>query len=385
MVPRVFEGDSVITFASLFTGGGGADQGARAAGLTPLWGVEYDAAIAAVAQQNDPACAIHVASVDDIDYAALPRADVLHASPPCPNFSTAKTHRSETAWDRVLARAVARAIDAQRPALFTLENVRAYGTSESLGIIQRTLYDLDYHVTTVIVNAADYGVPQTRERLLVIAHAGGWMQAARPLPASVPWIGWYAAIADLIPTLPDSQFAPWQLARLPEEVRGSLFFQNNDSEYGDPYRYGDAPAPGLTTQTGGRARAFIVDCQDSRAASGLTLRGDAEPMYTVSASMEPRRPARAWLIDGDNAGRKPTIYVTDVPAMTVRGSRSVIYRAWLTHGRVVVMTPRALARFQSFPDSYQLPDRKALACRVIGNAVPPLLYQRIVESQLCIS
>lgn len=373
----------MITFASLFTGGGGADQGARAAGLTPLWGVEYDAAIAAVAQQNDPACAIHVASVDDIDYAALPRADVLHASPPCPNFSTAKTHRSETAWDRVLARAVARAIDAQRSALFTLENVRAYGTSESLGIIQRTLYDLDYHVTTVIVNAADYGVPQTRERLLVIAHAGGWMQAARPLPASVPWAGWYAAIADLIPTLPESAFAPWQLARLPGDVRSVLMAGGNTSNE-IAHRGVDSPRWTIDTARANHARAFIVDCQDSRAASGLTLRGDAEPMYTVSASMEPRRPARAFLMTKTADKYGDGLRYDDEPSQVV-GANAHGERAWLRQGRVVAMTPRALARFQSFPDSYHLPDRKALACRVIGNAVPPLLYQRIMESQLCIS
>jgi len=42
------------------------------------------------------------------------------------------------------------------------------------------------------------------------------------------------------------------------------------------------------------------------------------------------------------------------------------------------MTPRALARFQSFPDDYILPDSNRLACKIIGNAVPPLMYQKIV-------
>ena len=51
-------------------------------------------------------------------------------------------------------------------------------------------------------------------------------------------------------------------------------------------------------------------------------------------------------------------------------------------GRVVTMTPRALARFQSFPDSYVLPDSKTLAAKIIGNAVCPLGYQRIAEG-LC--
>jgi site-specific DNA-cytosine methylase len=46
------------------------------------------------------------------------------------------------------------------------------------------------------------------------------------------------------------------------------------------------------------------------------------------------------------------------------------------------MTPRALARFQSVPDSYELPTKRALAAKVIGNMVPPLLMQRIAEGML---
>jgi site-specific DNA-cytosine methylase len=52
---------------------------------------------------------------------------------------------------------------------------------------------------------------------------------------------------------------------------------------------------------------------------------------------------------------------------------------WLAHGSVVAMTPRALARFQSFPDSYQLPEARTLASRVIGNAVPPLMATTLLK------
>jgi DNA (cytosine-5)-methyltransferase 1 len=59
---------------------------------------------------------------------------------------------------------------------------------------------------------------------------------------------------------------------------------------------------------------------------------------------------------------------------------STIARALVPH-RVVKMTPRALARFQSFPDWYELPEHNALACKIIGNAVPPLLMRRVMEAQ----
>ena len=67
------------------------------------------------------------------------------------------------------------------------------------------------------------------------------------------------------------------------------------------------------------------------------------------------------------------------PAMTmVSSSRAANTRAWLASGRVVKMTPRALARFQSFPDNYALPDRASLACCILGNAAPPLLMRAVV-------
>lgn len=130
-------------------------------------------------------------------------------------------------------------------------------------------------------------------------------------------------------------------------------------------------------------RAFILDCQDCAAARGLTVLHSETPMVTASATMEPRRPTRAFLAESRNTtgADNVMIYRDDEPAMTIPASVvKGLPRAWLTQGRVVRMTPRALARFQSFPDTYWLPDRAQLACTVIGNAVPLLLMQRVMES-----
>ncbi|HEX6608237.1 MAG TPA: DNA cytosine methyltransferase [Chloroflexia bacterium] len=58
------------------------------------------------------------------------------------------------------------------------------------------------------------------------------------------------------------------------------------------------------------------------------------------------------------------------------------WHTWLGEARFTHQTPRTLARFQSVPDSYQLPDKAALACRVLGNGVPCLVAQRVTESLL---
>ena len=67
-------------------------------------------------------------------------------------------------------------------------------------------------------------------------------------------------------------------------------------------------------------------------------------------------------------------YNAEEPAPTCVASDTVKSntKAWLEQGKVVMMTPRANARFQSFPDSYILPDKKSLAQKIIGNAVSPL-------------
>jgi site-specific DNA-cytosine methylase len=74
------------------------------------------------------------------------------------------------------------------------------------------------------------------------------------------------------------------------------------------------------------------------------------------------------------------IRLADQPAHNTTPQQNGCYRAWLDSGRWVRMTPRALARFQSVPDSYVLPERAALACRVIGNGVPVKLAQAITKS-----
>jgi DNA (cytosine-5)-methyltransferase 1 len=293
------------TFASLFSGGGGADIGAIAAGFAPLWAVEYDAAIAGVYRAN-LGDHIIVDDVCNVDYATLPRVDWLHASPVCTRYSVANSQRGESDLDIVTAQATARAIESAQPRYVTIENVQQYAGSDALRLITATLDRLGYWWHAEVMNSADYGVPQTRRRLIVRAS----LDMLRPMPQAQRWIGWYEAIEDLIPTLPPSKFTPWQTARLPKKINKTTLFSNH------------CGTDGYTT---------------------LNRVESKDPSFSVAA------------------------HIRSVNA----------YRAWLSTGRVIQMSPRALARFQSFPDAYALPDKAALACRVIGNAVPPLLMQTI--------
>jgi len=378
----------MTTFASLFTGFGLADIGAMQADLEPIWGVEIDPAIAEVAQSNlhhD----IRVQSVLDCNPYHFEKPDVLWVSPPCTNFSVAKTDGKETELDRQLATKIVDFLKVLKPQTFILENVEAYRRSASLEFIEGALYGLGYWIDRQVLNSADFGVPQTRKRMILRAVLGGMPQ---PLPAPTKWVGWYAAIADLIPTLPESQFADWQLKRLPDEFVNSHidqkckgFFANRNTTDNESIRIDNQPSPAITCNATGRSRAFIVDGTANDRGQTLTRRDECEPVFTIKASA-PKQASRAFIVDGKNIhpGDRLTVRQLDEPVFSVVASAfdrpCHAPKSWLDQGRVVSMTSRALARFQTLPDWYELPDKNTLACKGIGNGVPCKLAEAIARS-----
>lgn len=317
------------TTASMFTGGGLFDMGAIAAGYTPIWGIEWDDKIAAVARSNG--LNVNTADVTKIDFSLLERPDHLHASPPCPNFSIAKANAEETDFDKAMAEAVCRAVVALTPDTFTLENVIGYRKSESFKRITATLTAMGYIWDATNLNAADFGVPQTRRRLFIRASRIGLL---RPYPAAKPWVGWYSAIKDLIDTLPETEFAPWQIARLPEEYKRFLIGQGTYSSA----KGANEPTDTITSnnnQTG--IKAFIVS--GGSAGKNILVADGNEPIFTIKANAGAREPVRASI------------------------------------GRVVKMTIQALGRFQTVPDTY-----RGLITKINGNGVPCLMAQRIMET-----
>jgi DNA (cytosine-5)-methyltransferase 1 len=357
--------------ATLFSGFEGAGVGMKAAGITHAWGIEIDDKIAGVARLNG--FNVHTGDVLRADPHCFERVDVLHASPPCPNFSRAKTNGKETQLDIDLAHKVADFIDVLRPSVFTLENVYQYRRSASWTIIRETLYECGYWLDLAHVNSADYGVPQTRQRMVVRALRGRMVPY---LPPAERWVGWYEAIEDLIPGLPESQFAGWQLDRLPDTLSSFVI----GSEISAAVSTAAKPATTITTENGGRLRAVIANSANQNA-YGRIWREDTAPVFTVETFGKSAYP-RAFIVDGQtNEGERLTTRFEDEPMLTVStgtGSKRGC-RAWLSHGRVVKMNSRALARFQSFPDWFVLPDKNSLACKGIGNACPPLLMEKIMR------
>lgn len=405
------------TFGSLFTGGDLFGIGARMAGYDSIWGNELDPKIAEVATANG-SNGIVVGDVLKLSPRNFHRPDWFHASPVCTRASNANQSAElnddglrESPLDIAMAEKVAEFIRYLKPGKVTIENVQGYKKFKSFALIIKALADCGYMYDAPVLNCADFGVPQTRRRLMVRAVLGGFVPY---LPPPVPWVGWYAAIADIIDTLPESQFAEWQLARLPEFMDVSSLFTPNKRDDKLIYAAKDEPANTITSSrnqkcikgfllsdqtsggsgdkcnlvlpesssqtiraySGGGAvpRAFIVDGENG--GRETTVPDGSFPMFTVSASQKGAH--RAFLVDGKpkNYAGELNIIDTPTPTPTLTASQDKHpFRAWLSQGRVVKMTVQALGRFQSVPDWYV-----GLTPKICGNGVPPLLAQRIGES-----
>jgi site-specific DNA-cytosine methylase len=313
----------VLTGITLCSGGGLAALGMAAAGVQLVGAVESDAAIVAVYRANHGEH-VTVAPVQDVDYRPWAGVDVWQASPPCPSFSVAKQGGAETETDRAIAAALCRSLREIRPRYVWLENVEGYAKSASYRAIHACLDDLDYWSHAVVVNAADMGVAQTRRRLILRAVAGGLWQPFRPLPAPVPWVGWYAAIADLISDLPETQPAPWQLKRLRNLPISQLIGGGNtsdaslDSGWHSIARTVEQPAFGVAAN-GQLPRAILIDGMNARteARGGLNILPTHEPAMSIPANGHGAY--RAFLLDVKNSGGEWSEGVRDAlaPAMTI--------------------------------------------------------------------
>ena len=160
-----------MTGGTYFTGGNGVGIAFEACGICDVFGVEYDDKIANVARDNG--FPVTTADVRAIDPAQLPCVDWFHASPVCKNASNAKADGEESPEDMETAQAVERYVDHHKPRIFSLENVWGYRKFQAFQNILDCLARNNYSVEFWHLNAADYGVPQTRKRLILVARNDG--------------------------------------------------------------------------------------------------------------------------------------------------------------------------------------------------------------------
>lgn len=251
---------TLIKAGTYFSGGGLVEEGLKGI-IDPVVAVEYDEKISGV-YRNNFGQHIVTADVRDVDPKELVKqidgeVEYFHASPVCKNYSQAKSNHAEVELDKETAASTAEFINAIKPKVVTIENVKGYKDSDAMNTITDALDANGYTWDADVYNAADYGGYTNRERLIVRAVRDGKLPAKPEKMARKS--GWYEAVADIIPTLTEKKngVANWMDVRLKAD---GIDWRNIDkplyvmgSAYADgkiPHAFADELLPTLRTKSG---------------------------------------------------------------------------------------------------------------------------------------
>lgn len=251
---------SLIKAGTYFSGGGLVEEGLKGI-IDPVVAVEYDEKISGV-YRNNFGQHIVTADVRDVDPKELVKqidgeVEYFHASPVCKNYSQAKSNHAEVELDKETAASTAEFINAIKPKVVTIENVKGYKDSDAMKTITDALDANGYTWDADVYNAADYGGYTNRERLIVRAVRDGKLPEKPKKMARKS--GWYEAVADIIPTLTEKKngVANWMDIRLKADgidwrhIDKPLYVMG--SAYADgkiPHAFADELLPTFRTKSG---------------------------------------------------------------------------------------------------------------------------------------
>lgn len=269
---------------SLFSGCGGFDLGLLRSGGKVVKAYELDKQACEAYErvtQND----IEQQDLAALDMMLLSDCDGIIGGPPCQDFSQAGRNAGSSAT-RNLWPVTLRAVKLNRPRWFLFENVPNLARRHKLYF--RSLIEefssIGYRVDWRILNAANYGVPQTRERLFIAGMLDGstWRW---PTPTHFEnagwgfkrWISWYEALKDWVDDAPPHYLPQWILKKyenrgLFDSVPENAYFPGENMRIHRQHREVWEPATTVTNGTN-HVRRVVVNGRvfklDERGAASL--------------------------------------------------------------------------------------------------------------------
>ena len=334
---------SRIRTLSLFSGAGGLDLGFLAAGFDIVGCVEIEANYCKTLRANvggnhrfSEATTVHEIDIRKFDTAPYQNAGIrcVIGGPPCQTFSAAGRRSGGvigTEDERgQLFQAYCRVLDELQPEVFVFENV--YGLPGANGgepwrEICAAFSERGYELNWEVVDAADYGAPQHRERLIMIGSRSN--SFAFPMPTHGP----------------DSNGGPKLVS-----VAGAIDdLQSDDEPFHD--------------NLGGMYGHLLP----------LVPEGLNYAYFT--AEMNHPAPVFAW-----RSKFHDLLYKVDrnSPCRTLKAQPGKFTGPF--HWKNRHFTTAELKRLQSFPDDYELQGSNAVVLEQIGNSVPPRLAEEIAVS-----
>ncbi len=352
--PDYESGCPSVRVADLFAGGGGLTLGVAEAvyrlglGTTVTLAVENDEAAADVFALNFPKAVLRrsdVAALFDGVVASkltvtertlrddIGEVDVLVAGPPCQGHSDLNNHTRRRDPRNGLYLRVARAAEVLTPTFVLIENVPAVERDEAHVVDEAmdVLSEASYDVASVVLDLADFGVPQRRRRHILIASRIDTVDPAAVLEMESPCMAHERTV----------QWAIGDLVKVPAKI--------------------GPDAPSAASERNRRRMQWLVD--NDKYDLPNKMRPDCHHGAHSYVSMYGRL---SW----------------DEPAQTITTGFGSMGQGRFVHPALPrTITPHEAARLQTIPDFFDLDLTKGRGAwaTVIGNAVPPVLGVHLAE------
>ncbi|HEV2172199.1 MAG TPA: DNA cytosine methyltransferase [Nitrospira sp.] len=339
-----------MRLVSLFSGAGGLDCGLAQAGFKLMLGLDNDPVCAESHELNFPGVPFHRGSITELTAARFTELvggrgpdpiDLLAGGPPCPPFSKSRFYRKEkpralddpNGFETISG--FMNVLRMLKPRAFLLENVfgLAYDVhSDALNFILDSASAAGYMCSYRVLNAADFGVPQIRQRTFVIGMVGQdfvWPEKSHCDPRNR--------------SLFEGDLPAWRTAG---EVLSDL---DTDENAGDEGHFAGGAHHDLLCQVPPGENYLFFTAE----------RGHPKPLFKWRS--------RYWSF---LLKLSPSM-----PSWTIQARRSNNMGPF--HWRNRILRIEEIKRLQSFPDDWDVAGSVEKQWRQIGNAVPPLLARRL--------
>lgn len=345
MKARSAELSGAPTVLDLFCGCGGFACGFSLAGFEAAMGVDILPPALQTFSHNNPHANVILGDIrklsekDLIAHLGCSKIDVVTGGVPCQGFSRSNRKRTEDDERNFLFREFVRVVKAVKPQAVVLENVSSLASAADGAFkeaISSAIRELGYDVYCTVLNAADYGVPQKRQRIFFVG-----------VPRGSVWL--------------------W-----PEKLRGTQdkpYFTVRDAILGDLPELGSTE---LAEQYERKAKGELAEMLRGKCDVLTSHEAPSHPQSTIDriAKTQPGKPMY-------NSFKQRIRLDPDRPSPTqiCGGIRPQFQFGHPTQPRG--LTIRERARLQSFPDKYVFFGGIVQGRVQTGNAVPPLLAKAI--------
>ncbi|TQQ80787.1 DNA cytosine methyltransferase [Halonotius roseus] len=345
--------ESKLTYVDLFAGAGGLSVGLENAGYELVHAVEIDedARETFAANRNSISTADLTGDIRDVESDDITEevgtesVDLVAGGPPCQGFSEVVSPDGSDERNHLFTHFIDW-VDKLSPKAALFENVRGMENTADgkfLDAVKKSFGSIGYNVTTRIVTSSDFGVPQHRRRLVVLAYKQP--RLTHPLEGfeldPVETASVIDGIGDLPNVAPGEEITEYD--QIPETVLQEDLRGDSETLTGhEAARHSDEMVEMIShIPDGGNRTAIPDELQPSSGYHNSYSRLDStEPAVAITSNMSKPSSARC------------------IHPFEDRG-----------------LTPREGARLQTFPDKYEFHGGLVARRQQIGNAVPPYLAE----------